>query len=124
VLPPQEAAAQYVPEVAWQADTVVVLTNLEYQAALALAGAVPGIDLVIAALPDVTEPRSEGVPSTGALVAVADQPLPKHSGRRVGVLTVMVAGDGTLTAETWQSQWMDKGIADDPEMDTLLSKFW
>jgi len=124
VLPPQQAIEHYVPEVAWQVDTVIVLTNLEYQAALALAGAVPGIDLVVAALPDQSGPRLEGALGTGTLVAVADQALPKHSGRRVGVLTATIQADGSLTSQSWQSLWMDKGIADSPEMDTLLSKFW
>ncbi len=123
VLDPQEAAKRYLPEVREKADTVIVLTNLEYNAALALARAVPGIDLVVGALPDQAPTQSVRVPDTNTLVVVADLATAGHSGRRIGVLLVTLASDGSLAGESWQSPWMGTTFADDPEMQALLDKF-
>jgi 2',3'-cyclic-nucleotide 2'-phosphodiesterase (5'-nucleotidase family) len=123
VLDPQQAAERYVSEVRQKAGTVILLTNLEYSAALALARAVPGIDLVVGALPDQAPTQTVRVPDTGTLVLVADLSSAGHSGRRVGVLLVTLGSDGSLTGESWQSRWMDQTIADDPAMQALLDKF-
>jgi 2',3'-cyclic-nucleotide 2'-phosphodiesterase (5'-nucleotidase family) len=123
VLDPQEAAAQYVPEISELADTVVVLTNLPYRSGLALAEAVPGIDLLIAALPGQLPEIAVWVPGTGALVVTAEQASPRHSGRRVGRLLVTLGADGRLSGEQWESVWMDASIADDPFMTSLLERF-
>ena len=122
VLDPQEAAARYVPEVAEKADTVVVLTNVRYRAGLGLAEAVPGIDLLIAALPGQLPDKARRAPGTGALVITAEQPLPRHAGRRVGRLEVTLGGDGSLSGESWVSVAMDKQIADDFVMGALLEQ--
>ena len=123
VLDPQQAAERYVPEVRQKADTVIVLANLEYNAALALAGAVPGIDLLVGALPSQAPTQSVRAPGTGTLVVVADLASPGHSGRRMGVVLVTLASDGSLTGESWQSPWLGNTIADDPAMQALLDKF-
>jgi len=122
VLDPQQALERYLPEVREKAGTVIVLTNLEHNAALALAQAVPGIDLVIGALPGQDPSESVRVPGTNALVVVADKASPGHSGRRVGVLLATLGSDGSLTGESWQSPWLGPAIADDPEMQVLLDK--
>jgi 2',3'-cyclic-nucleotide 2'-phosphodiesterase (5'-nucleotidase family) len=122
VLDPQQALERYLPEVREKAGTVIVLTNLEQNAALALAQAVPGIDLVIGALPGQDPSESVRVPGTNTLVVVADMASPGHSGRRVGVLLATLGSDGSLTGESWQSPWLGPAIADDPEMQVLLDK--
>ena len=122
VLDPQEAAARYVPHVAEQVEIVIVLTNLDYRAGLALAGAVPGIDLLVAALPDQPAGALVRAPATGTIVVSAEQPAPRHTGRRVGRLVVTVDGEGNLSGESWASHAMDKTLADDPLMDALLNK--
>lgn len=123
VLDPHEVAKRYVPEVREKAGTVIVLSNLENSAALALARAVPGIDLVVGALPSGSPTQSLRVPDTGTLVVVADLAMTGHSGRRVGVLRVTLGSDGSLSGETWSSPWLDKTIPDDLVMQALLDKY-
>ena len=123
VLDPQQALERYLPEVRDKAGTVILLTNLEYNAALALARAVPGIDLVVGALPSQFPTQSVRVPETGTLVVVADLASTGHSGRAVGVLLVTLGSDGSLAGESWSTRWIDKTISDDPTMQALLDKF-
>ncbi len=120
---PVQAAMRYVSELAKQVEIVIVLTNLEYQAAFELADRIPDIDLVIAALPKAIPQQALQAPQSGALVVTADQPSPGHTGRRVGRLVVTVEGDGRMRLEAWQSVAMDGTIADDPQMDELLDRF-
>jgi 2',3'-cyclic-nucleotide 2'-phosphodiesterase (5'-nucleotidase family) len=123
VLDPQTALASYVPRVREQAGTVVLLTNLSYRAAMELAGAVPGIDLVVAALPDQLPRQAIRVPKTGTLIVAAEQPVAKHTGRRLGRLVVTIGSDGKLSGESWESAQMDKSLADDPLMAATLDKY-
>jgi len=123
VLDPREAVAQYMPEVAKEADAVVVLTNLTYRAGLALAQDVAGIDLVIAALPGQLPEKAARAPGTGTLVVTAEHASPQHSGRRVGRLLVTLGSDGSLSGEQWESVWMDSSIADDPAMAELVQEY-
>ena len=123
VLDPKEVLPQVVPEVGSQVDTVVLLTNLSYRSAIDLAQTVPGIDLVIAALPRQLPERVVRAPETGSLVVVAEQPLPRHTGRRVGKLTAVVDNDGTLRNAGWSSIAMGPEFADDPGMGELLDEY-
>ena len=123
VLDPEEVLEEVVSEVREQADTIVVLTNIPYRSALDLAGAVGGIDLVVAALPRQLPSRALRVPKTGTLVLTAEQPLAGHSGRRIGKLVVRVEGDGTLGHEEWESVALGPGIRDDPGMRLLLERY-
>jgi 2',3'-cyclic-nucleotide 2'-phosphodiesterase (5'-nucleotidase family) len=123
VLDPQQAAARVVPEVADQADTILVLTNMEYRSAIALAGAVPGIDLLVAALPGQLPMQALRLPGTGTLVVTAEQPVLRHTGRRIGRLVVTVQPDGSLTGESWTSDSMGTQYADDLQMTALLSEY-
>ena len=120
---PEVSLAKVVPEVGEQADTVILLTNLRYRSALELAEAVPGIDLVVAALPRQLPDHAVRASQTRTLVVTAEQPLPRHTGRRVGKLTVMVDSDGTLRGEVWASLPMGPEIADDPHMKELLDEY-
>ncbi len=123
VLDPQQAVARYLPEVAGRADVIIVLTNMTYQTALTLAGAVPGIDLVVAALPDKLPGQVTTAPGTGTMVVVAERPVARHTGRQVGRLVVTVGADGTLSEPSWKIEPMTRQIADDPAMKALLSRY-
>jgi 2',3'-cyclic-nucleotide 2'-phosphodiesterase (5'-nucleotidase family) len=123
VLDPQETAARYVPEVTEQADIVLLLTNLKFWAGIALAEAVPGIDLVVAALPGQLPTQAMRLPGTGTLAITAEQPFPRHTGRRVGRLVVTVESDGSLTGESWTSEAMGNQLADDRLMKALLDGY-
>lgn len=123
ILDPLEAAARYVPEVAGQADIVVILTNERYRPAIALAEKVPGIDLVVSALPNQLPAGVVRAPGTGTMVVTAEQPLPKHSGRRVGRLVLEVGPDGAVHDVSWASWSLDKLLPDDIEMQLLLDRY-
>jgi 2',3'-cyclic-nucleotide 2'-phosphodiesterase (5'-nucleotidase family) len=123
VLEPREVLPSYVSEVAEQADTVVLLTNLEYRSAQDLVQVVPGIDLVIAALPTSPPYQAVRIPETGTLAVTAEQPAPGHTGRLIGRLVATLASDGSLGSESWMSVPMDSAIADDPEMASLLDRY-
>ncbi len=123
VLDPQEAAAQYVAEIADQADVIVILTNLGHQSALDLASSVPGIDLVVAALPGQPPSQVAKAQGTDTLVVCAENPAKRHTGRQVGRLAVTVESDGTLADEHWISKPLTKDIPDDPEMRALLASY-
>jgi 2',3'-cyclic-nucleotide 2'-phosphodiesterase (5'-nucleotidase family) len=123
ILEPRESLASVLPEVTEKSDTVVLLTNLTYRSALDLVRTVPGIDLLVAALPEQPPDGSIRVPETGTLAVTADQSLPRHAGRRVGRLTVMLGSDGSLGGDSWASVPMSPRIADDPEMKTLLDRY-
>ncbi|MEJ2737493.1 MAG: hypothetical protein P8189_28705 [Anaerolineae bacterium] len=123
VLEPQESVAGYVPEVIESADTVVLLTNLGYRAAVELVQSVPDIDLVVAALPRQLPENAARVPGTATLAVTAEQALPRHAGRRVGRLVVSLGSDGSLSGEKWSSVPMGPDIADDPEMKILLDSY-
>lgn len=123
VLDPEEVLSSLVPDVDGRADIIVLLTNLSYRSALELAQAVPGIDLVVAALPRQLPDRAVRAPLTGSLVVTAEQPLPRHSGRRVGKLEVVADGDGMLRREAWASIAMGPEFADDPDMRELLEDY-
>ena len=124
VLDAETAATRYVPELREQgAELVILLTNVEFRAATELASRVRGIDLVIAAQPGQLPNSAVQVPGTGTLAVVAEQPLVRHSGRRVGRLAVMLGPDGVLSEPVWQSVPMGPELADDPEMKALLDRF-
>jgi 2',3'-cyclic-nucleotide 2'-phosphodiesterase (5'-nucleotidase family) len=123
VLDPQEALAKVVPEASRQAETVVLLTNLPFEDAKQLVKTVPGIDLVVAALPGQLPDRAVRIAETGTLAVVADQPSVGHTGRCVGRLAVMLGSDGLLSGESWTSVPMGPEFADDPEMAELLENY-
>ena len=123
VLDPIDVLTDLVPEVAGQADAVVLLTNLRYRSAVGLAQAIPGIDLVVAALPRQLPERALRTPETDSLVVVAEQPLPRHSGRRIGKLAVVLDDAGRLEDKGWKSIAMGPEFVDDPEMRDLLNEY-
>ncbi|HSJ52462.1 MAG TPA: hypothetical protein VLC52_01845 [Anaerolineae bacterium] len=120
---PREAVARIVPEVAAQADLVILLTNLSFEEAQALAGEVPGIDLVVAALPAQPPSQAVRLPGTGTVVVTAEQPMPRHTGRQIGRLTATLQPDGSLAGESWTTVPMGLLLADDPDMAALLERY-
>jgi len=122
-LDPREALSELLPEVTSQADLVILLTNLAYDQAQALAGEVPGIDLVVAALPPNSPTGALRLPGTGTIVVTAEYPMPGHTGRQIGRLAVTVQDDGSLAGETWAAVPLNLFLDDDPEMASLLERF-
>jgi len=120
---PQAALERWLPEVAADADLVILLTNLDFRTAVDLVRAVPGVDLLVAALPGQLPANVLRVPDTGTLAVTAEQAMARHSGRRVGRLVLAVQPDGSPGAQSWQSVEMGKLIADDVEMKALLEGY-
>ncbi len=120
---PSMVVATMLQELASQAETIILLTNLEYRPAMQLASAFPGIDLVVAANPGQLPTAVVWAPGTESLVVAAEQPVARHTGRRVGRLTVTLDADGSLTDPEWSSISLDKSYADDPDMATLLDGY-
>jgi 2',3'-cyclic-nucleotide 2'-phosphodiesterase (5'-nucleotidase family) len=123
VLAPEEVLSQIVDETASQADTIILLTNLPFRPALELVEEVQHVDLLIAALPRQLPDRAVQSSNPGTLAVTAEQPLPKHTGRRVGKLDVTLASDGSLINQVWVSVPMGPGIADDPLMAAVLDEY-
>jgi 2',3'-cyclic-nucleotide 2'-phosphodiesterase (5'-nucleotidase family) len=123
VLDPQAALEQYVPQLAGQVEVIVVLTNLGYRQAISLVRAVPGVDLLVAALPDQLPEQAMHAPDTGTWAVAAEQPVARHTGRRVGHLEVTIRSDGSLADPSWVSLPLDARFADDPDMTKLLAGF-
>lgn len=120
---PTAAAANCAEQVGAQADLVIVLTNLTYRASIALAQAVPGIDIIVAAQPDQLPSQISEAPGTETYVVTAEQPVLRHTGRRVGLLELTVTGEGPAADATWQSVWMAGDIPDDPAMAAFLKEY-
>lgn len=120
---PQVALAQWLPEVAARADVVILLTNLEFRSAMNLAAAVPGLDLLVAALPGQLPSGALQVPETGTVAVTAEQAMARHSGRRVGELVLVLRDDASLAVQSWQSVEMSRLIADDLAMAALLQSY-
>ena len=123
VLDPREALERILPEAAAGADLVILLTNLAYDQALALAGEVPGIDLVVAALPAQPPTGVTRLSGTGTVVVTAEQPAARHTGRQIGRTTVTVQPDGSLTGESWAAVPLGVLVVDDPDMAALLQQY-
>jgi len=120
---PYAAVAAVLPELMKQTETIILVTNLEYRPAMDLAASVPNIDLVIAANPGQLPTSVVAAPGTGTLIVAAEQPVARHTGRRVGRLAVTIASDGSLSDPEWRSISLDKTFADDPDMAALLDRF-
>jgi hypothetical protein len=102
---------------------VFVVTNTSYRTGLALARDVSGIDLLIAGLPAQLPNQAIRASEGWTVVVTAEQALPRHTGRRVGRLTLGIASDGTLSGESWASVPMDNALIDDMEMTALLDRY-
>jgi 2',3'-cyclic-nucleotide 2'-phosphodiesterase (5'-nucleotidase family) len=123
VLDPEQVLTQVVAELEGPADVVILLTNLPFRLAQELAQGLPGIDLLVAALPEQFPDRAVRLSNPGTLAISAEQPVPRHTGRWIGKLVAVLASDGTLGNESWTSVPMGPEIADDPQMAILLNKY-
>ena len=123
VLNAQEAAVRCVAEVAQEADTIILLTNVKYNQAVQLVRVLPDVDLLVAALPNQLPNQAVRMPDTKALAVTAEQPTQGHTGRWVGKLVVTVESDGSLSLESWQAMSLVKTYADDLKMAVLLNSY-
>jgi 2',3'-cyclic-nucleotide 2'-phosphodiesterase (5'-nucleotidase family) len=112
--PTLEAARQYVQEAAAKADVIILLSNAGVNADKAIAGEVPGIDLIISSgLQALEEPLQVG---EGTLIVRADTSSAGHAGRIIGSLEAEFDASGAMTGHTWKKITLDPAIADDADM--------
>jgi 2',3'-cyclic-nucleotide 2'-phosphodiesterase (5'-nucleotidase family) len=122
ILPAAEAAREAVAAAAAEADVVVLLTNVKFKTARAWLPELPDVDLLVAALPGQLPVTAVRAPGVNALAVTAEQPMARHSGRRVGRLKVTLGPDG-LGQERWTSVSMGPSIPDDEAMRLLLLRY-
>lgn len=122
VTDPVEAASKLVPELAQEADIVIVLSHAGPAVTARLEEALPQIDLIVAggygktaARPSLSQDRPP--------VLVAERPSPGHAGRLVGRADLRFDGGGQLLDLQWQAVALTPDWADDPEMQALVARF-
>jgi 2',3'-cyclic-nucleotide 2'-phosphodiesterase (5'-nucleotidase family) len=119
VLEPVEAAARLVPEVAAQADLVVLLSHAGAALDRKIADSVPGIAFILGGGKEAT--RSPEVRSNGTVIAHADLPLPGHAGRYLGILRLTLGDQGQVSQYAWRAFGVIETIPSDPEMQAWVA---
>lgn len=112
---PVETAQKVVPEVAAQADIIVILTQVGFQRAQEIANQVPNIDLII----DGGSRGQVGMQYSKTKVPIicADQSTQGHAGRYVGLAHLAFDAGGRLENVTWESIALTvQNAPDDPDV--------
>ncbi len=120
---PIAAAEDLLEEVASQADLIVLLSHLGWDKSKELADLAGEIDLVISG--GLQKPDSQPYHSsaTGAWLAQAELPAPRHTGRIVGRWELTISPSGRVTRSDWEAVSLDPQFADDQAMVTLLARY-
>ncbi len=116
---PLQAAKRWVPELAQQADIIILLSHAGMDADTLIAKSVPGIDTVIGgAAHGLSLPTLAGdmVP-----IYVADYAYAGTAGTRLGIATLGFSEDGTLEDESWERVRLDPEIDGDPVLAKWLT---
>ncbi len=113
---PVEAAQKIVPEVAKQADFVILLSNAGSPTDVVIADSVSGIGFIISGGPFQSFGQSQLSPKSGTLLGHADYPATGHSGRMVGKAMLGIDAGGNRASYTWAAVSLGPDFADDPEM--------
>jgi 2',3'-cyclic-nucleotide 2'-phosphodiesterase (5'-nucleotidase family) len=120
---PVAALTAILPEVSRKAETIILLTNLDFESAQEATVLAPGVDLIVAANPRLVPDHAVLVGSSSVLAVTAEKPASRHTGRRIGRLNVTVGQDGSLNNPSWSTDSLDGSIADDSAMDAPLKKY-
>ena len=113
---PIETAEKLIPEVAKQADVVIVLSEAGNPSDIDMVRAAPDIDLIVEAGQFQSFGRSSFDEATKTLFVHTDYPARGHAGRNVGKATVDFDASGGIVAQTWELIPLDPNIPDDPDM--------
>jgi 5'-nucleotidase/UDP-sugar diphosphatase len=124
VADPVETAEKIVPQVAAEAEVLIVLSHAGLATDQRIAETVPGVDVMISGAIYVPGGTGEATafetpwyaPTTGVLVVQADDPSPGHTGRRLGIARLNFDSEGRVTEQTWQRLLLGQEIVDDAEM--------
>ncbi len=110
---PVAAAQKIVSEARKEADIVILLSHAGYMIDQQIADQVPGIAAIVSGGDGARQKAWEST-VTGVPVYHADQGLPGHAGRMLGVGKLNFDAGGKLKAQKWQQVPLNPGIADDP----------
>lgn len=115
VTDPVEAATKYVPEIAAQADLVIVLSHLGIDLDQSLVAWVPGIAVVVGGYSRTI--LSPPLAQRGALIVQAG-----YDGEYLGKLALEVDGSGGIVKHAGEIIALGPTFADDPEMAQWLAE--
>jgi len=110
---PIATARKIVPEVARQADIIIVLTHAPVSFGRQLAAAVTGIDLIITGGDEVI-PNGETIGST--LIVHADVAMPGHAGRNLGIINADFDAAGNLVKQTHSVMPLSEALPEDADV--------
>ncbi|MBC8248908.1 MAG: bifunctional metallophosphatase/5'-nucleotidase [Anaerolineales bacterium] len=118
VLDPLETLRDLMDEVSEEADVVIVLSHLGKEVDLQIAGEVQGIDLIVGGQSrDVLHPPL-WVEASGTVIVQAG-----YQGQRIGVVSLEIDSQGTVTGHQGQVVFLLEELADDPEMRAFLDQY-
>jgi 5'-nucleotidase/UDP-sugar diphosphatase len=115
VLDPLTTVQKLIPEVAKQADVIILLSGAGNSTDVKIAQAVPQIDLIIEGGPFQSFGQSTFNQENNTLLVHTDYPAQGHAGRNIGKTTMGFDNTGEMISQTWQLIPLDPAIADDPE---------
>ena len=102
-----------VPQVAQQADVIILLSHAGLEVDQRIADTVPGIAAIVSGGPGAqAAPIVSAV--TGTPIYHADAASAGHAGRLLGAGTLVVNPGGALASQTWQLWSLGPEVADDP----------
>jgi 2',3'-cyclic-nucleotide 2'-phosphodiesterase (5'-nucleotidase family) len=116
LLDPVETAADYVAQLRGEVDVVIVLSHLGFEPDVALAEAVPGIDIIIGG----NTRRLMNEPERVGNTLIIQQ---GYRGEWVGLLTAFYDGQGKLGDYGSEVLTLNDTYADDPGMVELLAGY-
>jgi 5'-nucleotidase len=118
VLDPREVLQDVMVEVSEEADVVIVLSRLGTATDMQMAGQAPGIDLIVGGQSrDVLDPPLWDEP-TSTVIAQAG-----YQGRWIGVVSLELDSQGTVTGYQGQVVLLSGEIGDDPDMRDFLNQY-
>jgi len=116
---PLQAVERWLPELAEQAEIIILLSHAGMETDILVTHSVPGIDLIIGGgARGLMEPTTvdENVP-----IYVADYAYSGAAGLRVGIAHLGFTEDGSLRDQVWQRVQLGPQIDDDPQMSEWLT---
>ena len=123
VLNPIETARRYVAEVSSKASIIIVLSHIDVEENIKLAGEVESIDLIVSGAGQVSPGQAVQNEATGTLIVQAEVPSPGHAGRMVGVARLQIDSQGEIKSHQWAAVSLKPDFTDDPEMRALLGSY-
>jgi 5'-nucleotidase/UDP-sugar diphosphatase len=112
---PLAAALKIVPEARKQADIVILLSHAGQMIDQQIADQAPGIAAIVSGGEGARQKAWESA-ATGVPVYHADQALPGHAGRLLGLGKLNFDTGGKLKSQKWQQIVLNPNVADDPAM--------